>query len=91
MSRTNIEAGVRRALTAYKAEVGADEATAAAWADQNLSEGVELFTESLREGSGGSLREGSGGSLNQKRHSNDYGAPAEEAFEKLKAWATTKL
>jgi hypothetical protein len=45
----NIEAGVRRALTAYKAEVGADQAAAAAWAQQNLSDGVELFVATLNQ------------------------------------------
>jgi hypothetical protein len=76
MDMQNIEAGVRRALTAYKAEVGDDQATAAAWADQHLSDGVQLFVETLRNPSRDGL--------------NDF-TPGEEAFEKLKAWATTKL
>jgi hypothetical protein len=71
----DIEAGVRRALKAYKAEAGVDAVTAAAWAEQHLSDGVQQFV----------------GALAQKPGSPDLLAPAEHAFDQLKAWATTKL
>jgi hypothetical protein len=48
METINIEAAVRRALTAYKAEDGvANQATAAAWAEQHLTDGVQVFTDGL--------------------------------------------
>jgi hypothetical protein len=39
----NLEAGVLRALTAYKIESGLPDAVAARWATANLQEGIALF------------------------------------------------
>lgn len=50
METQNIEAAVRRALTAYRAEDGTvDQAASAAWAEQRLAEGVEVFNAGLAQ------------------------------------------
>jgi hypothetical protein len=75
MAHLNIEAGVLRALTAYKAEGGASDQTAAAWATSHLTAGVAQFNSVLN--------------LKKKRTIDDLPAE-EEAFENLKTWATAQ-
>jgi hypothetical protein len=91
---TNIEAAVRRALTAYKAEDGTSPATAAAWADQHLADGVQVFTDGLNNvhASGPMPAVGEHLAVLQAYSEPPPGSmPADNAFTALKAWAATKL
>lgn len=46
----NIEAAVRHALTAYRAEDGTvNQAASAAWAEEHLAEGIEVFSVGLMQ------------------------------------------
>jgi hypothetical protein len=91
---TNIEAAVRRALTAYAAEDGTrTPAAAAAFAAQHLATGIQKFTEGLSQvATGPAPAVGTSLAVLQAYSQPAPGSmPADNAFTALKAWATTLL
>ena len=74
MTIRNLEASVRNALKAYQVELGASEAEAATWANNNLQNGMIVVQQKLNE---------------RRTDETRKEDPTELAFEALKAWAQT--